>query len=1426
MSEIKSLCHTRLVLILAICLGAVFVPMALCEEAHKLLSPDEYIPVERISPGMRGYCKSTFNGTKVSTFPVTVIGVLKGVDFGMDLILIRIDGGPIVSNGWGVVSGMSGSPVYIAGKLVGAVAYAYPFSKAPIAGVTPIRSMVESTMPQKMAAAAAVPKTINLKPVNGSIILSGKRISSVKLSTCPLDVDGAKVPQDEMLLIPVATPLMVYGMPKASLERLKKLLQPYALIPVLSPGRPANASALKAMLEPGAPIGAQLTCGDIEITAIGTLTYRKGDIVIAFGHPLLLSGETSMPLTTAYVHGVLPSQYMSIKLASPIKAVGTFTQDRAFAMAGVVGLRSKMLQLRISVGDRDRGIERTFNVSVFRHRELTVPLVDLLIALAFTNVTSEAPCGTTFVSYEISADGLPKMRRQNAFVEGKMSLFERLLGYSMPSTSELIQTLLLLEENRFERANVKSVIVRLENTSRVREAFIERVLCDKRVARPGEELKLTIHMRHAQSGWEQKEIKVRLPDVKHACTVRIGVCGGADAQRLRNRLGILQRRPNSLAQLIEELVSRERNDQLFVCLQLPNMDACVNGTVANNMPFNILEVMSAAGDDMFRVGYGELSEHVDVGCVVRGMKVLSIKIEPDYPKEVPQPSPELERARVRQVEGGLELIEQVGRLFGMWGDGEASSSGVPFELLRMRKPSRLSLQDEGDGEQTSEPEADESEQGAAKGAQGEGAQGRRDDGTFQRLPKDALKARRIEIKSQKDLMRGRCDGAFVASDGSVRIGLKAVDIADIGDGGIWQAAVSEGGTLYVCSWQSGAVYAISNGSAKRVCSLCKDGNLNCIPTALLPLVDELLIGTSPNGEIYSVKVTDGDMALPKVWLKLNCKHIWKMHSLPSGDVLIATGLPGRVFRVAKDGRLKPLTEALDEHVMALVVCGDGSIYAGTYPMGRLWRISPDGSYRLVWETKRGAISALCASSDGRVYIGTTPHGEVFRLSDDGESKLLYDTPSRHIADIILSSDGALIVSGIMPHAIYLIDADGVYGQALKLSNEFVTRLVKGANGLIGVMSISGRIVELAKASIGEYTSPVFVLPCVADWRLLKCTADIAGNAEVTVETRSGNSEAPDETWSDWENADLSGDGFVIRSPSARALQWRIRIKCDGNATNNPPRLYGAMVSFTPVNVAPTVQFVAPSPGAVLSKTVTVEWKAYDANQDELEFELYCSNDGGKTWRRIKEVKPKGEKKPDGKGANETATQKDKGQPAPQKGETGITVETPPMPEISEELVEQVTSEGAAPEQSWQQEKFEWDTTQFPDGKYILKIVASDAPSNPLNPIRTETISPSFIVDNTPPIAISPKPEGSTVAVSLLHRIFVRDETTWVARAEFKLGDRWYPLMSADGSFDSRDEELIMPVDRLPSGEGVLEVRVFDAAGNSAVFRYPYVKGEK
>ncbi|HID05803.1 MAG TPA: hypothetical protein EYP10_01515, partial [Armatimonadetes bacterium] len=575
---------------------------------------------------------------------------------------------------------MSGSPIYVNGKLIGALAYGWMFSRLPIAGVTPIESMVESATPAPTHFSKLWDDGVTFVPRDGKIRIGRQRIRRVVIAGRGYISKRAHVPRDEIVLTPIRTPLMVSGISGIALERLRALLQPFGLEPVAAPGKPYNANKIKASLEPGAAVGAQMVSGDIDLTAVGTVTYRKGNLLIAFGHPFMLAGSIQMPLTTAYVHGVLPSELMSIKLASPLRPLGAFTEDRAFAIAGKLGLRADMLPVVMTMRDLNRHVQRQYRVAVFRHRDLTIPLINLLLSIAFMNVTSISNSGTTRIAYEIFTDGLPPIRRSNLFIQRRAEgLLGMILSYFIGPTAELVQLLETLQDNRFKPVNIKQVRVLMENTQQRREAYIERVWCDKRVVRPGEDVTLHVFLREVHGDVVERTFKVQVPERMPATTIRIGVAGGEHGARLRSRLGILQRRPLSLKQLIEEFMRRERNDEIVICMQLPNMGGWLNGALTENVPYSVLEMFNAIADDNFYVGYVGKIQRISCSNVVHGMKIVTIRVRPEWVKETPKPSASLRRARGRAFEDLFETFEELRRILG------GKGSTMPFQRTLMCK---------------------------------------------------------------------------------------------------------------------------------------------------------------------------------------------------------------------------------------------------------------------------------------------------------------------------------------------------------------------------------------------------------------------------------------------------------------------------------------------------------------------------------------------------------------------------------------------------------------------------------------------------------------------------------------------------------------------------------------------------------------------
>jgi hypothetical protein len=454
--------------------------------ATPLLGPDEALTIDQIRPGMRGYGKSVFEGTRIETFKVTVIGVLRKIDFGGDMILIRVESGPVVSRKQGVSSGMSGSPIYIDGRLIGALAYAWPFAKEPIAGVTPIHQMLEAFEPGSSGLRASGSLSAAGKP----LLIEGRPVSRV--TVLPEAVSGQSPPRDTFYLAPVATPLMVSGMGRPGMEALRRRLSRYNVLAMPGPGRvdPAQAGTKTrgAPFEPGAAIGALLVEGDVEITAVGTVTYVKGDRVIAFGHPLFGLGAVDLPMTTAYVHGVFPSAEVSFKMASSVSTVGRVSQDRNWSIGGHLGEQASLIPSRFRIRDRDRGVEREYSIRSIQHRDLT----SLVIYSSLLNaIGSVAPPeeGTTRSTLEVAARGLPPVRRENVFVSGgRSSAFEQLFAdpFAGLPMGELLQVLDTLQNNPFGPIPVDRIQVDVEVTQQRQSAAIERVYADRRRVKPGE----------------------------------------------------------------------------------------------------------------------------------------------------------------------------------------------------------------------------------------------------------------------------------------------------------------------------------------------------------------------------------------------------------------------------------------------------------------------------------------------------------------------------------------------------------------------------------------------------------------------------------------------------------------------------------------------------------------------------------------------------------------------------------------------------------------------------------------------------------------------------------------------------------------------------------------------------------------------------
>jgi hypothetical protein len=465
--------------------------------------PAESWDVDEVRAGMKGYGRTVLRGTQVETFQVEVLGVLKNTSPGRDMVLCRLSGLDLEKTG--VIAGMSGSPVYLDGKLLGAVAYAWPFGKEPIAGVTPFCQMRDYADARRDA-----PDPESIAPTHvrltRPLAIDGQRYDAVTVA--PGFDDPAPAAADGLWLVPLRTPLAASGFTPHSLRLLGEALRSTGVVPVQG-GAAAGcvAEAAKGVqLEPGGPLSVALMTGDFDVSGIGTVTHIEGERVYGWGHPFLSLGGCEFPMMTGYVHTIYPRQTVSFKLGSPLRAVGTIDADVSTCIAGRLGRTPDLMPLTMTVARGD-GPAKTFNVRVVRQRLLMASLV-------FTALTNSVDMEGELPE-ELTAE-----LRATVEVEGQAPLvFED--TYAGPAMSggrapaalfnPVAQAVNLLLYNTYQPVRIN----RIECSARLRpgrrSADIEAVELESDTLAPGESLRASVLLRPYHGPRRRVQVELPLP---------------------------------------------------------------------------------------------------------------------------------------------------------------------------------------------------------------------------------------------------------------------------------------------------------------------------------------------------------------------------------------------------------------------------------------------------------------------------------------------------------------------------------------------------------------------------------------------------------------------------------------------------------------------------------------------------------------------------------------------------------------------------------------------------------------------------------------------------------------------------------------------------------------------------------------------------
>jgi hypothetical protein len=705
------------------------------------------------------------------------------------------------------------------------------------------------------------------------------------------------------------------------------------------------------------------------------------------------------------------------------------------------------------------------------------------------------------------------------------------------------------------------------------------------------------------------------------------------------------------------------------------------------------------------------------------------------------------------------------------------------------------------------------------------------------------------ISTQTEFLKGEVTDLSIDSDGRVFLGPATSNLAETSAPFLWSIVAGADGSILAGSGNEGKVLKI--GRDGKVTTFFDAPELEVHAVAAGP-DGGLYVATSPDGKIYSV-TADGTA---KDFFDPEDKYIWALAADAAGNVFAATGDKGVIYRISRDGKGARFYKTSATNVVSLAITRSGDLIAGTESPGRVFRIDASGKAFVLLDSPFREIHALRVATDGTIFaaaVSTAPgggddraadripvdagrppvpsvsteitgmavvegpitpgtpqtspvraprrpgRGAIFSIRPDGLWDTVWETDDDAPYDLLIEDNGSLLVGTGTEGKIFRLSGSPTRATLLaRAAARQVTALLREPSGrIIGATSNPGKVFTLSPAPSrkGTYESDVRDAGTVASWGAIRWRSS-GRSGQVQIATRSGNTATPDETWSAWSKAYTNPDGDQIASPNARYLQWRAELSSQGA---DGPVLTSVTAAFLPRNLRPqVVSIVVHPPGAVFQRPFssgemeiagfedntsdgrqlnppgtsasplpsvppslgrrvyqkglqTFVWKAEDENDDRLQFDAFYRREGEVTWKPLK------------------------------RG-------------LWDPIVV-------------------WDTTSVPDGTYLVKIAASDAPSNsPATALSGELESVSFDIDNSPPrIEIqAPSAPGARTIVFV-----VRDEHSAVQRVEYSLdASRWRVVYPKDGIPDSRREEFEVRLEEGEIGRSVI-IRASDTMNNIA-----------
>jgi hypothetical protein len=546
----------------------------------------ETITVDQIKPGMKGIAYTIFSGDLVEPMDLEVLGILRNsLGPKADVILVELHGEKVEHSG--VVEGMSGSPVYIEGKLAGALSLKMGmFTKEAIAGVTPIQSMLDiekalGTAPEKSAASIT-----SSSPVLGDFNLFATRATSGSTSGLRISLPPELLQRASLnagsYLVPIDTPLIFSGILPQTLAQFGDQFRAIGMTAMIGGTDPASPDDAK--LKPGDMVGMELVSGDASMTAGCTVTALVGDRVYACGHPLFSLGDVTIPLSRGHVITTLNSAMASTKIMSTSGLIGTLIEDRTTAVVGRLGAAPTTIPLDVDVITPQQ--ERHFHFNVAQIRQLT----PLLVALATMNGISANTAyteGTTLQLHgTITLAGHAPIEIENYFVP---------LDAPVPGGTQVamsvMNTFSQIYINPYEMPKVEHIELRVTSQPERHSAVIESAWSEKSEAAPGETIRVKVLLRPYRGEPFIQEIPVTIPAQAARGPMELVVCDGDTLNRTTLMLG-LGAPLSGLDELVTVLNRERHNDRLYAALLQPTPTLLVEDKELPNVPLSEINILS------------------------------------------------------------------------------------------------------------------------------------------------------------------------------------------------------------------------------------------------------------------------------------------------------------------------------------------------------------------------------------------------------------------------------------------------------------------------------------------------------------------------------------------------------------------------------------------------------------------------------------------------------------------------------------------------------------------------------------------------------------------------------------------------------------------------------------------------------------------